>query len=101
MTLSHLMYGLVLGGFLTGAAALSGRTLRTLGAPTRWVWGLALAATTGLPLLFLLWQPAVVPTRSGFSIPSEVLAEALAALPSTEGPGTGWSFPLTTILATV
>jgi TonB-dependent SusC/RagA subfamily outer membrane receptor len=88
MSLSILAYGLLLGGFLAGAAFLMDRTLRAMGAQTRWVWGLALAVTAGLPLLFLFWRPEPAASPIGSALPVDILAGVLAALPAetAEGP---------------
>ena len=49
MTLALMIYGIVIGSLLAGAAHFLDRGLRAIGHPTRWVWGLAMAAAAGIP----------------------------------------------------
>lgn len=92
MTLSFMIYGVVLGAFLAGAAFFLDRGLRALGRPTRWVWALVMAATAGSPLWArLLGSGAATPPR-GISIPPELLYDMLAVPSAGDGPpATLWS----------
>lgn len=74
MTLSILLYGLVLGGLLSASTHLLDGALRTFRRPTRWLWVLAMAGTALAPLLVLL-LPDRAPAApvAGTLIPPETL----------------------------
>lgn len=86
MTLALMIYGIVLGSFLAGAAYFLDRGLRAVGRPTRWVWILGMAATVGAPLFsrFLTRPPS--PTTQGGPLPADLLYDimAMAAGPARE-----------------
>jgi len=74
MTLSILVYGLVLGGLLSASTHLLDGALRTFRRPTRWLWVLAMAGTALAPFLVIL-LPGRGPATpaSGTLIPLETL----------------------------
>jgi len=78
MTLALMIYGIVLGSFLAGAAYFLDRGLRALGRPTRWVWALGMAAAAGIPILSLLFQRPPSVTTQGASLSAELLYEMVA-----------------------
>jgi hypothetical protein len=71
MTLSAMLYGVILALLLAGAAHFLDRGLRALGRPTRWVWAAAMVGGGLAPFLPQL-MPSAPPTVSsgglGFSL---------------------------------
>jgi len=87
MTLSLMVYGVVFGALLAGAAHLLDRALRTLGRPTRWLWILAMTLSVGVPLVSpFLSRPQPVATES-LGLPAGLLYDALSTgTAATRGP---------------
>ena len=78
MTLALMIYGIVLGFFLAGAAYFQDRGLRAVGQPTRWIWALGMVAAAGAPFLARLSGRAPSVTTQGISIPVEFLYEMVS-----------------------
>jgi bla regulator protein BlaR1 len=78
MTLALMVYGIVLGSLLAGAAYFLDRGLRALGRPTRWVWALGMSAAASAPLLAHLSGQAPSTTAQAGSFPAELLYEMMA-----------------------
>ena len=78
MTLPLMIYGIVLGSFLAGAAHFLDRGLRALGRPTRWAWALGMAAAAGIPILSLLFPRPPAVTTQGASLSADLLYEMVA-----------------------
>lgn len=86
MTLSLMIYGLVLGSILAGAAHFLDLGFRALGRPTRWIWGLGLAAAASAPLLAPFAGGKPSSTAQGGSISAEFLYEMVSGGPvETQG----------------
>lgn len=81
MTLALMIYGIVLGLFLAGAAYFQDRGLRALGRSTRWVWALGMVAAAGAPLLAFLSSRTPSVTAQRISMPAEFLYEMVSAGP--------------------
>ncbi|HUF25632.1 MAG TPA: M56 family metallopeptidase [Gemmatimonadaceae bacterium] len=54
MIITWMLYGLVIGALLGGAALTAERAARALRLPARWIWALALIASIALPVVGLL-----------------------------------------------
>jgi TonB-dependent SusC/RagA subfamily outer membrane receptor len=78
MTLPLMVYGMVLGFFLAGAASFLDRGLRALGQPTRWTWVMGMALTAAAPLLAPMLHRAPAVTGQGSPIPVELLYQILS-----------------------
>ena len=94
MTISLMIYGIVVALLLAGAAHFLDRGLRALGKPTRWVWIVAMAGGAVAPLLPRLF-PANLPepTSGAMGLPLEVLYEVGALGAGGAGPGQAFLTP--------
>ena len=79
MTLALMIYGIVLGSLLAGAAHFLDRGLRALGRPTRWIWGLAMAVSAGAPIFSRIFTRTASTAAKGGSLPADLLYEMVAS----------------------
>ena len=88
MTLATMMYGLIVGGLVGGAAWCLDRGLRTHGRPTRWIWLGAVGVGALAPFLPRLLPAAATGDGPGsFALPVHALYELGTPAPSLSEPG--------------
>ena len=77
MTFNFMVYGMVMGAWLSAASYFLDRGLRAIGRPTRWIWAVGMVAVTCVPFLPRTGAGAASGNAPGSPISGELLYNLL------------------------